>query len=318
MVSTVIPVHNRPALLQEAVASVLRQTYRPIEIVIVNDGSTDETAEMADSIVADHPGEVRAYHQPNRGPGLARETGRQNARGEFIQYLDSDDLLLPRKFEWQVAALRRYADCGIAYGKTIFRSPNSMQVQEPWKRTGERIETMFPAFLNSRWWGTSTPLYRRSVCDAAGAWLGLSNEEDWEYDCRIAADGVRLAFVDEFVSEERDHSGQRLSRGGSVVPSKLRDRAQAHALILEHACRAGIRADDPHMQQFARALFLLARQCGAAGLTAESRKLFDLAKSASGHERAGHFDFKLYELAARTVGWSRVGWLACSLDRLRP
>ncbi len=116
LVSTIIPVHNRASLLREAVASVLAQTYRPIEIIIVDDGSTDDTPAAADILAAEHRGEIRVLHQRNMGPGLAREAGRQVARGEFIQYLDSDDVLLPRKFEGQVAGLLRHPECGVAYG----------------------------------------------------------------------------------------------------------------------------------------------------------------------------------------------------------
>jgi glycosyltransferase involved in cell wall biosynthesis len=105
LVSTIIPVHNRPALLREAVASVLAQTYRPIEIIIVDDGSTDETGREAEAL-AEKYSEVHSIHRQNGGPGAARETGRLAARGEFTQYLDSDDLLLPTKFELQVAGLR--------------------------------------------------------------------------------------------------------------------------------------------------------------------------------------------------------------------
>jgi glycosyltransferase involved in cell wall biosynthesis len=317
LVSTVIPVHNRPVQLCEAVDSVLGQDYRPIEIIIVDDGSTDETGNTADSLAAKYPAEVRTIHQRNTGPGLAREAGRLATNGEYIQYLDSDDLLLAQKFALQVRGLARNTECGVAYGKTRYSLPDPVSSNSSWKRTGERIDSMFPTFLASRWWGTSTPLYRRSVTDSAGPWLALSSEEDWEYDCRIAASGVRLYFVPEFVSEEREHAGPRLSRGGAFSPPKLRDRAKAHALILEHARRAGIKIETAEMQHFARELFLLARQCGAAGLSPESRDLFQLAKSASGHSRAGGIDFRLYGIAARLLGWSLTGRLACSADRLR-
>jgi glycosyltransferase involved in cell wall biosynthesis len=316
LVSTIIPVHNRPVLLREAVASVLAQTYPSIEIIVVDDGSTDQTGHEADALAKAHP-EVRAIHRENGGPGAARETGRLAASGEFIQYLDSDDLLLPTKFELQVASLHRFDDCAVAYGKTRFYTYRDLPRDVAWKRTGEQIPTMFPSFLQSRWWGTSTPLYRRKVTDLAGPWTNLKNEEDWEYDCRIASKGVRLCYVETFISEERVTSGPRLSAGGTSDPKKLSDRATVHKLILEHALAAQIRHQAFEMQHFARELFLLARQCGAAGLAGEAQTLFGLARQASGTERSRGVDFLLYSAGARLVGWRTMGSLTCSLDRLR-
>src|SRR5262249_11453528 len=241
----------RPLLLREAVASVLAQTHRPIEIIIIDDGSTDETGRQAQAL-ADAHSEVRAIHRENAGPGAARETGRLVASGEFIQYLDSDDLLLPTKFQLQVAGLRRCGDCAVSYGKTRYYAYGDRPTDVAWKRTGERISVMFPSFLQSRWWGTSTPLYRREVTDLAGPWTPLTNEEDWEYDCRIARSGGHLHYCDVFVSDERVTLGHHVSMGGSSDPEKLRSRARAHELILEHALAARISHDTSEMQHFAR------------------------------------------------------------------
>jgi hypothetical protein len=186
-----------------------------------------------------------------------------------------------------------------------------------WKRTGERISTMFPSFLQSRWWDTSTPLYRREVTDLAGPWTELRNEEDWEYDCRIASKGGRLHYGDAFVSDTRIIFGIQLSTAGSSDPEKLKNRATAHRLILEHAMAAQISHETCEMQHFARELFLLARQCGAAGLADEARILFVLARHASGTERSRGIDFLLYGAGARLVGWRAMGSLTCGWDRLR-
>ncbi|HET6638423.1 MAG TPA: glycosyltransferase family 2 protein [Gemmatimonadota bacterium] len=316
LVSTIVPVHDRPAMLVEAVESVLAQSYRPVEVLIVDDGSTDDTSRVADSLAEHHP-EVRAYHIPNGGPGVARETGRRQARGEFIQYLDSDDVLLPGKFESQVCALGDDPECGVCYGKTRYVDEAGGGADRAWRRTGERIVSMFPSFLVDRWWGTSTPLYRRSVTDAAGPWTALWNEEDWEYDCRVAALGYRLAYVPEFVSEQRGHAADRLSRNGSSDPAKLRDRAAAHALIFGHAVRAGIGPRDEEMRHYVRELFLLSRQCGAAGLAAEARQLHALAGRAAKGDGDGRLDLRIYGALAAVVGWHRLGSLMCALDRRR-
>ncbi|HYC62600.1 MAG TPA: glycosyltransferase family A protein [Thermoanaerobaculia bacterium] len=315
LVTTILPVYNRAAMLRDSAASVLAQTYRDFELIIIDDGSTDDTGAVADAIVAEHPDVVRVIHQRNAGVGAAREAGRLAARGEFIQHLDSDDLLYPRKFECQVAGLRAHPECGVSYGWTRSHMYDGTLSETPDKRTGERIETMFPAMLQSRWWQTITPLYRASLIHRAGAWLPLRNEEDWEYDARIAALGVRLHHCEEWLAEMRHHDRGRLSDHG-MAPDILRDRARAHALILGHAQRAGIGADVPEMKRFARELFLLARQCGDAGLPDESKMLFLLAREASGPDR-DRFQFRLYAAAARVFGWSLTGRIACLSDHLR-
>jgi glycosyltransferase involved in cell wall biosynthesis len=316
LVTTIIPVFNRATMLREAVASVLAQTYSPIEIIVVDDGSTDDTGSVADQLAREHPGILRVLHQQNAGVGPAREAGRLAARGEFIQHLDSDDLLLPRKFEWEVAALRAHPECGVAYGWTRLRTADGKIGERPERRTGDEIPTMFPAMLRSRIWHTLTPLYRRSLIDAAGTWQALRNEEDWEYDARIAAQGVQLAHVREWTSEFRHHQQERLSMRGAE-PVFLKDRATAHALIYRHARRAGVADSTPEMQRYARELFLLGRQCGAAGLQHESRMLFELARDASGARRNAP-QFRAYRLLAGLVGWSNAGRLADLFDRVRP
>jgi len=306
LVSTIIPVWNRPSLLREAVASVLAQDYRPIEIIIVDDGSTDETAAVADALAREHEGIVTAIHIENGGAGVAREAGRLAARGEYIQHLDSDDVLLPGKFAMQVAALESSPECGAAYGWTRFRHHDGRVEPLPWKRSGERIATMFPSMLTMRWWDTPTPLYRASLLAEAGPWTDLRVEEDWEYDCRIASHGVRLAYCEAWVCEVREHSPVPLTA------AKMRDRARAHAVVASHARNAGIDPASPEFRQFARELFHIARQCGAAGLGEESRKLVTLARDIDDAR-----DLRIYERLAAAIGWKNAGRAAALLDRLR-
>jgi glycosyltransferase involved in cell wall biosynthesis len=311
LVSTIIPVHNRGAMLRAAVASVLAQTYRPIEIIVVDDESTDDTPAVIESLAREHP-ELRGLRRANGGPGLARETGRMDARGEFIQYLDSDDLLLPRKFEQQVAAFRERPDCGVAYGIVRYRNANGDEIACDWKPANQIQEYLFPSLLIARWWETVSPLFRRLVTDAAGPWTAMRLEEDWEYDARVAALGVKLAFVNEIVAEHRDHTDARLSRGAALDPARLRERARSHELIAQHAKRGGVPAGAAEMQTFARELFHIARQCGAAGLAEESRRLIAAAR-----EISPAFDLRIYDVFARAIGWANAGKMAMFAERLR-
>lgn len=315
LVTVIVPVYNRPTLLRRAVGSALAQTYRPIEIIIVDDGSTDDTPAAITELERRHA-EVRAIRRPNGGAGLARESGRTAAAGTFLQYLDSDDLLLPHKLAVQVAALAAHPTAGVAYGRTRYRDPDGAVIPCTWKRLLHGEETILPHFLLGRLWETVTPLYRSSVAAQAGPWSALRLEEDWEYDCRVGALGTTLTFVDDVVAEHLDEAPDRLSRGSALDPKRLVHRAEAHIRVYEHARRAAIGPETPEMQRYARELFLLARQAGAAGLVRESRELFTIAREASGAKRNA-MQFRLYAAAARIVGWSVAGRLACASDRLR-
>jgi glycosyltransferase involved in cell wall biosynthesis len=317
LVSTIIPVFNRAELLREAVSSVLGQKYRPIEIVIVDDGSTDRTSDVADELERENPGIIQVLHIRNSGPGSAREAGRTVANGEFIQYLDSDDVLLPEKFVHQVAGLEGNPDLAISYCVTRYRGWDGRIIEEAWKRTGEYIESLFPSMLLGRWWGTSTPLYRRSAVDKVGPWSELVNEEDWEYDCRFAADGVKLHYVPRVLSEERGHAGPRMSDDGGTDPCRLSSRAKAHEIVYGYVRAAGIENSDPTARQFSRTLFLLSRQCGAAGLVACSRRLFKLARELSSGTNGFGLDYSLYELGAKLMGWRLMGRACRYMDGFR-
>lgn len=317
LVSTIIPVFNRASLLREAVQSVLDQTYRPIEIIIVDDESTDDTPECIRELISANPETIRSARQKNSGPGAARETGRLMAHGEFIQYLDSDDRLLPEKFARQVLALAEQPEAGVAYCYTRYLRIGEAPYPAPWKGSGRTLSSMFPTFLNERWWDTPTPLYRRSVCDRAGPWTNLRLEEDWEYDCRIAALDTKLVHCLDFLVEVRDHGGERLCRGHALDPKRLKIRSQSQRLILEHAVRAGLNEASPNMQQFSRSLFLLSRQCGAAGLCAESKLLFSLSKRVCGGSKFTRIDYFLYDVLASAIGWNNAGKISCAFDNFR-
>lgn len=111
LLSVVLPTYQRDYIVGRAIESVLAQTHRPVEVVVVDDGSTDDTR----AVVARYGPEVRYIHQANGGVSRARNTGLRAARGEFIALLDSDDVWLPWKTEAQVSFLRRFPKVGMVW-----------------------------------------------------------------------------------------------------------------------------------------------------------------------------------------------------------
>lgn len=318
LVSTIIPVYNRPARLREAVASVLAQDWRPIEILIVDDGSTDEGATLAaaQALAAEHPHIVRVFSQPNAGPGAARERGRQHAQGEFIQYLDSDDLLLPGKFSAQIEGLRENAQAGISYGLTLQRNLATGQ-ERPTHGTDIRREALLPSLWVERIWLTSTPLYRRSVTDAIGPWKPRRILEDWDYDLRAGLLGVRLHYVRQSVAVARVHGVDHAGLAWQHDARALADRVQAYLDAAALAREAKVPHETPELLRLGRTLFWMAREAGALGLPRQAEVLFHEARHILGDNPVQSGGLTAYRVAAALLGWRGAGRLSRFIDRLR-
>ena len=114
LVSVIVPSYNVERFLPDAVASVRRQMWKELELIIVDDGSTDGTAELAARFAAEDP-RVRVVRKPNGGPSSARNAGIAAARGELVCFLDADDMLLPEKINRQVAFLEFFPGCDLVY-----------------------------------------------------------------------------------------------------------------------------------------------------------------------------------------------------------
>jgi hypothetical protein len=223
--------------------------------------------------------------------------------GEFVQYLDSDDLLQPRKLEWQVQALRDDTSAGVAYGLTQ-RVDLETGSSRTWARTGEAIRDIFPSFLMQRGWDTNSPLWRRTVCDDIGPWGDFRCLEDWEHDLRAGLLGVTPVRVVEHVATVRDHSGQRASGMQSgFTPALTREFFRAHRAIWS-LMRDANRIDWEFLEGFSRKLFWIARMCGERGLVDEANEAMRMAEEmTAGHSQRG---LRAFRLSTRVLGWPRT------------
>lgn len=312
LVSTIIPVYNRPQMLRAAVFSVLNQTYRPIEIIIADDASTDDTPETGRELERQHPGLVRfvrSTENSGSGPGPMRELGRLRARGEFLQYLDSDDRLLPNKFTDQVRSLREHPECAIAYGLTRLADQDGRIIAAPFKWTGRNITSLFPGLLVDRWWCTHTPLYRRSVTDAIGPWCDMRWSQDWEYDCRAGAMQVQLVSCGTYVSEHVQHTGERQTSAAAwgTDPVRLRNRVALMHSLWWGADVSGVMVSAPERQHFARWCFRIARQCAAAGLDQQTDECLQLATESAGPHGPGQKGIAAFRMMQKIFGTTNSG-----------
>ncbi len=123
LVSVIIPTYNRGWIIKEAIDSVLAQDYRDFELIVVDDGSTDNTPEVLDA----YRGTIKVFRQENKGVSAARNRGIAEASGRFIAFLDSDDLWLPQKLSRQVEFFNTTPDALIC------------QTEEVWIRSGVRV-----------------------------------------------------------------------------------------------------------------------------------------------------------------------------------
>jgi glycosyltransferase involved in cell wall biosynthesis len=179
---------------------VLRQDYRPLQLLVVDDGSTDATAQI---VMAFAEPEVTYLYQPNQGHGPAKNTGLAHASGDYIAFLDADDVWLPRKLRSQVE--RMEPDPDLALTVCLMRNVVEPTVAEG--LSGSQLDRMAgeqPAWL------PSALVARRSTFDLVGTFdetFVRGNDTDWFG--RVRAHGLKWAVVEEVLLERRIHGGNQ-------------------------------------------------------------------------------------------------------------
>src|SRR5919107_4763688 len=162
LVSVVIPCYNQAHFLGEAIESVLAQSHLRFEIVVVDDGSTDDTAEVA----ACYPG-VRCVRQDNRGLSAARNSGLRHSEGEYVVFLDADDRLLPEALATGLECLKSYPECAFASGRYRFIASDGSFLKQPRERLVEKDS--YVALLQRNYIGVpAVVIYRRAVFASIG------------------------------------------------------------------------------------------------------------------------------------------------------
>lgn len=209
LVSVIVPVYNREHLISETLDSILEQTYRPIEIVVINDGSTDCSIDILNQYASRNPGIFNIIDQHNTGQVAARNNGIRTARGEFIAFLDSDDKWHPLKLEKQIP---------------MFSTPNVALVYSGLEKIDEsgrpfqtelcdpsRTDELYMHLLVSNQMTGGTVVVTRAVLNEVGLFdESFKAAENWDLWLRVCRDH-RAKLVNEPLVQYRVH-GQNMSK----------------------------------------------------------------------------------------------------------
>lgn len=229
LVSVIVPAFNAAAFIERTLDSVLSQTHRHLEILVVDDGSVDATARIVEATAATDA-RVQLLRRENYGVAAARNAALAEARGEYIAPIDADDLWYPTKIEKQVQALERAgASHGLAYTWWIGidESDTERHWSHRWMVEGEIAEAHTALnFIGN----ASVPLIRRECFDALGGYdeglraRGAQGCEDWDLSLRIA-ERYRVSVVPEYLTAYRRIAGSMSGNFATMIRS--------HELMLE-------------------------------------------------------------------------------------
>lgn len=221
VVSIIIPTHNCELYIAETIASVLNQSFKDIELIVVDDGSTDATRD----IVASYGQPVRLVTQANAGVCVARNRGICEASGKYICLMDHDDYWFPHKLARQINILEQQPDTGVVYSSFIlwhrdensgqFPSPDNFDLNTyPDDTDPEFSGWIYHQFLIDCWMLTSTAMFRAEIFDTCGLFdESLPYSEDWDLWLRISRN---YPFVQlrrpTTLYRQHAHQGNRVNR----------------------------------------------------------------------------------------------------------
>ena len=199
LVSILIPCYNAERWVHETIESALSQTWTNKEIIIVDDGSTDNSLKIARQYESNL---VKIISQENKGAPAARNMALKYARGDYIQWLDADDMLAHDKIEKQMEMAQHIGNQKVllscSWGRFFYRYWKANFVPDSLWRDLSPVEWLITSFSKSDWMSNSAWLVSRKLTELAGPWdERLSKNQDGEYFCRVITKSDKVVFVPE-------------------------------------------------------------------------------------------------------------------------
>ena len=209
LVSVIIPAFNAGALILETIESVRNQTYAPLEIIVVDDGSTDNTPQLLARFMQE--GALRYVRQQNKGQAAARKAGFEVSQGTYITFIDADDLIAPEKIALQVNYMESYPDCGVCYSDIAhFWHENPRVLLH--KKLKYHEGFIFDKLIRSNFIQVMTSLIRRTCLEQCGMPdERFRRSDDWYLWLLLAHHGTKFCFMDRILSFQRRQTKGTLS-----------------------------------------------------------------------------------------------------------
>lgn len=190
MISVIVPLYNKGSLVCKTIDSVLKQDYNDLEIIVVDDGSKDDSAEYVKSYTDPR---VRYLYKANGGVSSARNYGARHAKGEWLMYLDADDEILLGALSELMSLHEKYPECKLLTGQILWLAKGKEINKKKKKHISHPFKTSFPflaIWLNKCYPGTRNMLVHKSLVKEYGGYdERMSFFEDWEFSLRMARCG---------------------------------------------------------------------------------------------------------------------------------
>jgi len=217
LVSILIPAYNSEKWIADTIKSALSQTWPKKEIIIVDDGSTDNTLQIARQLESES---MKVITQENKGASSARNKALSLAQGDYIQWLDADDLLAPDKISQQLKHAGDGKNSRIllssTFGTFYFRHQKARFIPNPLWKDFSPVGWIFIKFMENVWMNPAVWLVSRNLTELAGPWNeSLSLDDDGEYFTRVVAASKKIKFIPEAKSYYRQCNISSLSRSAS-------------------------------------------------------------------------------------------------------
>lgn len=309
LVSIIIPCYNAQKWIAEAISSCLQQTYRNIEIIVIDDGSTDDSFD----IIKGFSRQIICQTQPHRGGNSARNCGLKLAQGEYIQFLDADDYLFPEKIARQVNFLEQ-TGADIVYGdwRHQYHRHDGQVILEPIQIPGAQTDIL-ESLLGTWWVALASLLYRRQAIERTAGWdESLEAAQDRDFFINVVLDGAQVVYQPGCYAVYRRYGNTSVST--LSIPRWISSHCQVLRKVESKLAQANLLSVN-YRRAIATCYFDLARKSLAFDYS-QYQQLLDMAMIRFSQFQ-GNSTNPIYRIICNVIGFRYLEKIICSGLRLR-